>query len=274
MSKFIVSYGGGVTSAEALKRTIDKHGRENTVAVFADVGQVRDSEGRVVDGEDDDLYRFMTEVEEFLDFKITRVKSAKYGPGIWPVFFGERLIANRVVGDPCSKLLKRKPLDSFLNGNFMPLAGDTRVTGLDWTEPRRLASFEKAMNPWPVWFPLCDDPRRTKAQLILEWIGHGIEPPRLYEEGFNHNNCSGFCVKGGISHFHQLWKMRPWVYAHHEAQELKFRQSIAPNASVIKDVTMASLRERFESGFVPLKRGGACRGECVIPIAGEFKEAA
>jgi hypothetical protein len=272
VSKFIVSYGGGVTSAEALKRTIEKHGRENTVAVFADVGQVRDSEGRVVDGEDDDLYRFMAEVEEFLDFKIMRIKSEKYGPGIWSVFFGERCMGNTLM-DPCSRALKRRPLDSFINGNFLPIAGDTRVTGLDWTEPRRLLDFEAAMAPWSVWFPLCDEPRRTKAQLILDWIGHGIEPPVMYEEGFTHNNCSGFCVKGGIWHFYNLWRSRPWVYLHHESQEELFRETVAKQ-TILKKQTMRELRARFEDGFVPIKRGGGCRGICVVPVKDEFKEAA
>lgn len=271
MSKFIVSYGGGVTSAEALKRTIDKHGRENTVAVFADVGRVRDDQGRVVDGEDDDLYRFMEEVEQLLDFRITKIKSEKYGPGIWSVFFGERCMGNSLM-DPCSRSLKRRPLDSFLNGNFMPMAGDTRVTGLDWTEPARLRDFEAAMDPWPVWFPLCDEPRRTKAQLILEWIGHGIEPPALYDEDFSHNNCSGFCVKGGMWSQYNLWKRRPWVYAHHEAQEQLFRATIA-RQTILKKITLADLRDRFEAGYVPVKRGGGCRGHCVIPIKGEFEAA-
>jgi hypothetical protein len=265
--KYLVSYGGGITSAETLRRVLEKHGKENAVALFADVGQVRDTLGRVVDGEDDDLYRLMSEVEEELDFKITRIKSEKYGPGIWSVFFGERCIGNSLA-DACSRSLKRKVLIA----HQKTILKDSPITicpGLDWQEPTRLERFRDAVAPWPVWFPLCDAPRRTKAQLILEWIGRGIEPPRLYEEGFAHNNCSGFCVKGGLWHFYNLWTKRPWIYAHHEAQETLFRATVK-QYTVLKNQTMAELREKFEAGYVPVKREGGCRGTCVMPQKEEY----
>ena len=43
--KYIVNVSGGLTSFEALRRTIEPHGKENTHAYFADTKQEDDGGG-------------------------------------------------------------------------------------------------------------------------------------------------------------------------------------------------------------------------------------
>lgn len=266
--KAIVSYGGGITSVEALDRTLKKYGRENTVAIFAKIEAVRDERGRVVEGEDDDLYRLMDEAQDYLDFKITILTSGQFAPGIWSVFFDQRMIGNSRV-DPCSRHLKRKVLRNWIKANADP-ATDILVTGLDGTEPNRIADFRAAVAPFKCDFPLTDYPQRSKAQLFIKWAQLGIDPPDLNEEGFFHNNCAGFCVKAGHPHFYNLWKKRPWVYAHHEKKEKEFQTKISYH-TVVKNHSLEQLRLRFEGGYIPKERGrGGCRGTCVVPQPREF----
>lgn len=271
MSTYIVSFGGGLTSYEALRRTIAKHGRNNTVAVLADVGQIRDEAGRVVCGEDDDLFRFMTEIEQLLDFKITRIKSPDY-TDIWDVFFKRRMMGNTQV-DPCSAQMKRGPLDAWINGNYMAMC-DVLVTGLDWTEPDRRIEYAQAVLPWRTWFPLCEPPLLTKRDIADELLVHGIEPPSLYEEGFSHNNCGGFCVKMGHSQAYRLWKNRRHVYDFNATKEQQFREYTGADVAILRDrrggetipLTLFALAERFTNGYVPVKRRGeGCGGRCMTP---------
>lgn len=72
----------------------------------------------------------------------------------------------------------------------------------------------------------------------------GIRPPRLYDMGFPHNNCGGFCVKAGQSQFRLLLKTMPERYAEHERQEEELRQYLG------KDV--AILRRTIQGKAVPL----------------------
>jgi hypothetical protein len=281
---FIVSFGGGLTSYEALRRTIAAHGRENTVSLFADMGQVRDEEGRVVCGEDDDLFRFMEEVERLLDFKITRLKHPDY-TDIWDVFFKVRLMGNTQF-DPCSERMKRGVIADHLKQHhtaveipadfFRPTRpADVLVTGLDWTEPDRVTDYRNAVMPWQSWFPLCEEPLLTKADIAEGLLREGIEPPSLYEQGFSHNNCGGFCVKMGHSQAFRLWKNRPWVYFHHAGKEQQFRQFIGKDVAILRDrrnketlpLTLLELAARFKAGYVPAKsQNEGCGGRCMTPV--------
>ena len=57
--KYVVNVSGGLTSYEALRRTIAKHGKEHTLAPFANTKI-----------EDEDLYRFLRDVERVLEIPI------------------------------------------------------------------------------------------------------------------------------------------------------------------------------------------------------------
>jgi hypothetical protein len=102
----IVMYGGGLTSYEAAKRSIERFGHEATEIWFADT--------RI---EDEDLYRFNRDVEEILGKELIIFDQ---GLDIWGIFKRERFLGNSRI-DPCSKFLKRLPLRRALEARYAQL---------------------------------------------------------------------------------------------------------------------------------------------------------
>jgi len=148
--EYVVSVSGGLSSVEALERCLNKFGSEKVHAVFADVGTVIE-DGKVVCGEDEDLIRFLSEVESYLGVHINRVKHHKYS-NIWDCFFGERFMGNTRI-DTCSKFLKREVLDNWIKDNH---ADAVRVLGFSWMEKSRADKF---LSYFPnAHFPLCLPP--------------------------------------------------------------------------------------------------------------------
>lgn len=251
MKKHLVRVSGGRTSAVALKRTIDKVGKENVVGVFADTKS-----------EDEDLYRFVRDVERAFDFEVIRIAD---GRDIWQLFKDEKFIGNSRF-DVCSRVLKRDLIDRWESEYFKekPVV----VLGLDWAEPHRVerarARFEGA--GYDVYFPL------TEAPLMLDedydtWLrGFGVEPPRLYEMGFQHNNCGGACVKAGQKQWKLLYEKMPDRYAYHEEMERQTRQIIGKNVSVLQrmenGITSPMTLEEFRLRIIAKEKiandGAAC----------------
>lgn len=272
--KYIVSVSGGLSSFEALCRTIAKHGRENTVGIFADVGEAFDELGNRVCGEDEDLYRFLKETERVLDFPILRVKNPSYA-NIWDVFFKERMLGS-TLRDPCSKMLKRRVVWDYIKKNFVEF--DTvLVMGFSFLEADRAFKFEKHCEYWKTWMPLLEAPFFTNDEIGAKLLGMGVKQPRLYDEGFIHNNCGGFCVKMGLGQAHDLWRIRPAHWLWHEGMELKFRSEINPEVTIFRKseqpITMRDLRGLFEGGYVPKTAGEkhGCGGRCMVPEPGEIE---
>lgn len=260
----IVNVSGGLSSIEALERSIAVYGREGVQAVFADVGQVIEN-GRVVCGEDEDLLRFMGEAETFLKVKIQRIKHPKYS-NIWDCFFGERFMGNTQV-DVCSKFLKREVLIKWSAQFKDPV----QVLGFSWQEMHRVERFRKR-NP-NAWFPLCEKPFLINEEIAAKWESRGIKRSSSYLEGFAHDNCGGMCVKMGLGQLYKLWRTRFWRFEYAERREKEFRQKINPNVTIFKKsgarVTMEALRVMFEGGFIPRTApcGESCGGQCMLPDA-------
>jgi hypothetical protein len=101
----------------------------------------------------------------------------------------------------------------------------------------------------------------------------GVSQPRLYDMGFAHNNCGGFCVKAGQFQFRQLLQLRPDTYAYHEAQERELQLFLGKPVTVLTEtvdgkklnLSMQALRERIEAGMrIDEGDGEACA--CLNPI--------
>jgi hypothetical protein len=169
--KYVVNVSGGVPSAIALRRTIEKHGKDNTTAVFADVKI-----------EDADLYRFLDDVENFLDFKITRICE---GRTPWQVFFDEKMMGNSKV-DHCSRILKREFIDKWIKESGFTPENCIRVFGFGLKEIHRSENIRAAVHPFRVWLPLHEGKILSNCECIEhvrnEW---GIDPPELYDDGFH-----------------------------------------------------------------------------------------
>lgn len=237
--KHVVMFSGGVGSWATAKRVAERHGTDQLTLLFADTLM-----------EDPDLYRFLDEAAANVGGSLVRISD---GRTPWEIYFHKHMIGNSRI-DPCSEILKRKLCRRWLRENCDHT--DTTVyIGIDWTELHRFERAGPHWQPWTVAAPMCEEPYMDKEQ-VFEWLNsQGIRRPRLYDMGFAHNNCGGFCCKAGHSHFAHLLKMLPDVYAYHEQREQEFREHFDRDVAVLRDrsgghtrpLTLRALRERIET---------------------------
>jgi len=262
--KYLVNVSGGLTSFEALKRALAKHGKENVHAYFADT---------LV--EDWDLYRFIMDQERYFGITIERVVD---GRTPWQVMKDEGYITLRTKSGaevaPCSKILKRDAIDQIVTARYAP-GTYTRVFGYEWSEIDRMNRLAASIAPDLAWFPLAEKPYVDKCHIsnFLESIG--IAVPRLYTLGFEHNNCGGGCVKAGQAHWAHLYYTLPERYALWERQEEELRLHFKKDVSILKDrrggqskpMTLRAFRERLEAGDTNYDKDdwGGCG--CFAPVA-------
>lgn len=237
--EYIVNVSGGLASYEALRRTVEKHGRGHTVAVFVDT---------LI--EDEDLYRFLGDLEELLGISIVRLAD---GRTPWQVMRDERVITMRNMA-PCSRILKHEVIDKWVTEHY----GDkpkTLVFGFDFQEMHRAERIAKRLAPTPTWCPLLEAPYVTKGEIKRTLEAQGVKAPRLYAQGFEHNNCGGGCVRAGQGHFAHLLHAMPERYDEWERNEQAMREYLGKDVSILKDrrggrsrpMTLAKLRKRIEA---------------------------
>lgn len=240
--KHIVMFSGGLGSWRAAKRVAAEHGTTNLVLLFADTWM-----------EDPDLYRFLHEAAYDVGGELVVIAE---GRTPWQVFTDVRFLGNSRV-DPCSRVLKREVLRKWLTENTDP-AHTTIYLGIGHDEAHRFENAAKNHAPWAVRAPLCEDqsiPLSINAARA-ELAAAGIALPRLYQLGFSHNNCGGFCVKAGQASFKKLLEQMPERYADHEASEEALRAHLGKDVSVMVDrrggtkkpLTMRAFRERIQGG--------------------------
>lgn len=183
-ARHAVSLSGGLASALAAKRVIECYGRENVLLWFADVLY-----------EDEDLYRFL---HDFMSMVGGRLYW--YTDGRTPLQVAEerKLIPCDLVA-PCSYELKVRPFREFVQA--MPTLPIVYI-GYDPDETprqcRTTASYAQAIPEARVDYPLIWEPQEARSLMQVcqqEW---GIDPPRLYQFGFDYNNCGGRCCRNGI----------------------------------------------------------------------------
>jgi Phosphoadenosine phosphosulfate reductase family len=234
--KITVQLSGGAASYIAAKLAIEEFGHKNLSLVFADTKI-----------EDEDLYRFLDDIERKLKHPIIRIAE---GRDPWQVFNDERFLGNSRI-DPCSKILKRKLLECWRIENCT--TDCILIIGYDANEDHRLQRLIPRMAPARVRAPLIEH-NIWKEQVLELVTADGLELPRLYRWGFPHNNCGGFCIKAGQASFALLLEHLPERYAAHEAKEEAFRKLIDKDVSIMTDrrggvrkpLTMRAFREQHE----------------------------
>lgn len=229
----VVSLSGGVGSWGAARLAVAKHGAANTTLLFADT---------LI--EDEDLYRFLDDIEIDLDVPITRIAE---GRTPWEVFHDNRFLGNSMV-DPCSRVLKRELIRAWIDEHHPD--GVVVVFGIDFTEAHRCDKIRERYLPHVAEFPLIDH-NIDKADLMRDLATVNIPPPRLYAMGFPHNNCGGFCVKAGQAQFALLLREMPGRYRAHEQMEEALRMHLGKDVAVMRDRTMAARRAAAVDGDVP-----------------------
>lgn len=238
MKHTVTLFSGGTGSWAAAMRIAAEVGPKNQTLLFTDTKT-----------EDEDLYRFIIEAAAVVGSELLTIAD---GRDVWQVFNDERFIGNTRV-DICSRILKRDLARGWIEDHYPD--GSARVAlGIDWTEIHRFERARPRWEPYELIAPLCQSPLLSK-QDIDKWLkDYGIKKPRLYEWS-PHNNCGGFCVKGGHAQFRALLSNMPERYAYHESQEEAFRDATGKDVAIMRDrsngdskpLTMQEFRLRVES---------------------------
>lgn len=250
----ICQLSGGAASWLAARRVIDKYGKGNVLLVFADT--LFESAG---------LYRFLDAAVVNLGARFIRLCE---GRDPWQVFEDENFLGNSRA-DPCSRILKRELIDDWVSARW-EVEDVVHYFGFDWTEEHRLEILRPYFAPARVVAPLSWPPYLSKAQIIDAARQAGLPISGLYEDGFDHDNCAGRCVKAGQAHYAKLLQLRPETYADVEARESKMRARLG-NISILRDRTggvtkplpLDEFRLRVHAGQFDKLDYGAC--SCLMP---------
>lgn len=227
MSRHVVQFSTGIGSAEVAARVVAKHGPDDVTLLTADTM-----------AEDEDNWRFAREVHGLIgspEWQILR-------DGRTPMQVGRdhRCVPNNRMA-VCSRILKRELLRKWIDANCDP-AETVIYLGFDWTEEHRHIAAVPHWQPFTIESPLCEAPYGTKDGLLERWRGLGIEPPRLYTQGFGHANCAGACVRGGQAQWELLLRVNRPTYLDWENEEETTRTMLGKDVTILRDRTGGELR--------------------------------
>lgn len=245
----IVALSGGKASAWCAEWAIRTYGRAAVTLYFNDTKW-----------EHADLYRFLNDLSAYLDVPITNDSD---GRSPEELFYRKRALANNRMPF-CSKILKAKRLQAFYRD------GDTIVFGIGPREEHRADRIfgvygerGRITGRWArLVFPLIDE-RVSHDQIDLWLASTGIAEPMLYRLGFDHNNCSGGCVRSGKRQWRLLYQALPEVFAERERVEREVGQFLGKHVTFLKNMTLAELREEIGSGTLPLFGDDESATECI-----------
>lgn len=150
------------------------------------------------------------------------------------VFRDERFLGNSRI-DPCSKHLKRGVLDRHRTGTVDPTHAVFCV-GIGPHEAHRYTRLAARM---------AEDGWTYEAPLLGTMAGEygpfgyladaGIARPRLYDAGYMHNNCGGFCIKAGHAHYLNRLRRQPERFAYDAMMERKLGEYLGKPVSMLTD---------------------------------------
>ena len=247
----IATLSGGIMSFYSAYLAIQKYGKENVLLYFNDTKW-----------EHPDLYRFLDDIKCYLDKDILYDSD---GRNPEQVFLDEKFLGNNRV-PICSRILKAERLQEYY------AFGDNLIFGLGVAEihrARRIVGMyqvisAKNMKYCTIEFPLINN--KVQRHDLDKWFEcTRIKSPKLYKLGFEHNNCSGGCVRQGKRQWLHLLKTLPEIYQKREEFEQYFRKKFK-GYHYLKDITLKELREtielqkdfNFEDSDLPSECIGVC----------------
>jgi len=234
--RHIVAISGGKASAWCAWWAVNNLPKEKVVLYFNDTGW-----------EHHDLYRFLDDVSNKLEHEITRDSD---GRSPEELFTDVNALANNRMPF-CSRILKAERLQSFLTDGdkiYFGIGGDELHRAQRIADVYRKVSESKKINI-RVGFPLLKN--KVTAHAVDTLLADlGIVEPELYKLGFEHNNCSGGCVRAGKKQWKLLLEKLPDVYAERERVENDFRKRTNKDVHFLKDETLSSFRERVKHGVL------------------------
>ena len=222
--KTIAWFSTGVSSAVAIKTAIDTIDE----IIYIDIKD-----------QHPDSKRFTAECEEWFGKPITIITNEK---SVGEICTKQKYI-NGVAGAPCTSNLKFK-----VRKKWEKEQEDLNLTyiwGMDSTESKRADRLKSLMYEYNHVFPLIENEiNKELAHKILR--ASGISRPKMYDLGYQNNNCIG-CVKGGMGYWNKIRVDFPKVFE----QRAKMEREIG--ASCINGVYLDELdpsRGRHESPVV------------------------
>lgn len=180
----------------------------------------------------------------------------------WETFKRNRFLGNSRTAH-CSKNLKQEPAQIWIEANYKPDECIIYV-GIDWTEVHRFIGTDKKLGirkhylPYTAKAPMTEAPYHDKHTMHQIDAKDGIKMQRMYEQGFAHANCGGFCVRGGQGHFINLLQNNRDYYLFNESKELEMQEFLGREDVTIltrtvegqeERLTLQKLREEWDSGL-------------------------
>ena len=252
MTDHVVFFSGGLSSYFTALAVAKQHGTERLKLLFTDTCY-----------EDEDLYRFLVESAVDVGGELIWLRD---GRNIWDVFYDVKFLGNSRL-DPCSRVLKREPARKWIHDTYPDPSSVVLYLGMNFDEKGRWERSQRYWEPYKVDSPLLQEHGLDRNEMLRRCEARGIEPPRLYEMGFPHNNCGGFCIKAGMAQFKMLLEEMPERYAEEEANEEAFREWIGKDVSILRDrrggeskpMTLRRFRNRLvEEGQTEVFSWGGC----------------
>lgn len=239
--KHIVSFSTGLSSALCVERVRDKYGTDSMVVVFMDT---------LI--EDIDNYRFRDEMYKRWDG--LEIVNLVKGRTPYEVARDVQFIPNQK-GAPCTFKLKIAPFVKYVKSIRNPV---TIHIGYDYSEIHRCKATKRNYEAqgWNVDFPLLWKPYEIRPYIQVARDDWGIDPPRMYQQGYTHANCGGCCVKQGKGDWLRTLINYPERYAEAEQWELDMRNHpVRQNYAMLRHVengnmrpmTLEELRINYES---------------------------
>jgi hypothetical protein len=226
MTKHIVCYSGGHSSALVAIEVCRKYGKENVILLNHDINSTVENE---------DIKRFKSEVANYLNIPITYANHLDWDiKDQFDIVIGLKGFKFGKGTALCTYELKTKPFEKYLKDNF-PNKDAIIYYGFDKNEVHRVqrrATILAEMG-YKSDYPLALWETRT----ISSTKEINIEPPNTYSI-WKHANCTG-CLKAGKQHWYLVYLHRPdlWEKAK-EAEELI-------GYSILKDIYLEELELQF-----------------------------
>lgn len=211
ITRVVASFSTGASSAVSVWRALESFGRENVDIVFADT-----------QWEDADNYRFLEDCEQIYGKRVIRLVDGRTPQEVWQK---RQIIPNNQIA-PCTYELKLKPIQAHVKTLQARGYRVTMAIGMNPRDESR-GRLESPRRNWGelgclVEYPLLwRTPVYDAEAVVKSW---GVQPPRMYQMGFEHANCKGRCPKAGVKSWRRTLTHFPDAFAGVANWERKMRQ--------------------------------------------------
>ena len=233
----ILAYSGGIASAYCISLV------EPDVVYFNDTRW-----------EHEDLYRFNNDVENLYGIKLVHDND---GRNPEEVFMAQHMLGNNRA-PICSRVLKAERLQRYAK------PGDTIYFGIMPDELNRAARIRAIYSELGIntEFPMLRNDK-AKSEAFNFFYQRRVKRPYLYNIGFEHNNCSGGCVRAGKRSWARCYRFLPEVYESRSLVEQRFNLMMGGNYSFIKGCTLEEFKEQIKRRDIYQFDDDGWQGECI-----------